>query len=133
MRIVVGAAEGRRTLLKRQPLGETVLPDAIRRKNAELFGADLPVEQQVRRIIADVARDGDAALTRYTRAFTGVERTSFEVSRAEIAASYKQVDAGLVEALRAAADRIRAYHERQREHSSRSFSGADGVGSPSLD
>lgn len=122
MRIVHGADEGRRTLLQRQPLGETALPDAIRRKNAALFGADLPVEQQVRRILEDVRREGDAAVARYTTAFTGHDLARFEVPRAEIDASYQHVPAPLVAALREAAGRIRAYHERQREHSSRSFS-----------
>ncbi|HYM16902.1 MAG TPA: histidinol dehydrogenase, partial [Dehalococcoidia bacterium] len=122
MRIVHGADEGRRTLLRRRSLGETELPEAVRRMNAELFGEDLPVEAQVRRIIADVRRDGDAALARYTRAFTGVERTSFEIPRAEIVAAVAAVDPALVGALREAAAHIRAYHELQREHSSRSFS-----------
>jgi len=127
VRIVHGADEGRRTLLRRQPLGETELPAAIRRKNAEIFGADLPVEQQVRRILDDVRREGDAAVARYGKAFTGSERDGFEVPRAEIDAAYGFVDATLVAALREAADRIRAYHERQLEHSSRSFS-EGGVG-----
>ncbi len=127
MRIVHGADEGRRTLLRRQPLGETELPAAIRRKNAGIFGADLPVEQQVSRILADVRRDGDAAVAWYSKAFTGSERNGFEVPRAEIAASYGFVDAVLAAALREAAGRIRAYHERQRDHSSRSFS-EGGVG-----
>ena len=127
MRIIDGADEGRRTLLLRQPLGETALPEPIRRKNAEIFGADLSVEQQVRRIIDDVRREGDAAVARYSLAFTGVERTSFEVPRAEIDAAYASVDPALVEALRAAAARIRSYHELQREHSSRTFS-RDGIG-----
>ena len=127
MRIVRGAEEGRRTLLRRQPLGETELPEAIRHKNAEIFGADLSVEQQVRRIIDEVRRGGDAAVARYTRAFTGVERASFEVTRDEIEASYRDVDASLVEALREAAGHIEDYHRRQLDHSSRSFS-HDGVG-----
>jgi histidinol dehydrogenase len=127
VRIVRGADEGRRTLLRRQPLGETELPEAIRRKNAGIFGAELSVEQQVRRIIDDVRREGDAAVRRYTEAFTGRAPASFEVARAEIAAAYDAVDATLVGALKAAAKRIRAYHERQREHSSRSFS-HEGVG-----
>jgi len=122
VRIVRGAEEGRRTLLHRQPLGETELPAAIRKKNAELFGADLPVDQQVRRVLDDVRREGDAAVSRYTKAFTGADYTSLEVSRDEISTSYERVDPSLVEALREAADHIRAYHLLQREHSSRSFS-----------
>ncbi len=128
MKIVHGAAEGRRTLLHRQPLGKTELPEAIRRANAAVFGEDLPVEQQVRRILADVRREGDAAVARYSKAFAGVDGLPYEVTRTDIEAAYRSVEPGLVRALQEAADRIRAYHERQREHSSRSFTGADGVG-----
>jgi histidinol dehydrogenase len=127
MRIVHGAEEARGTLLRRQPLGETALPAAIREKNAALFGADLPVEQQVRRIIDDVRRDGDAALARYTRAFTGAAYESFEVPREDIDAAPGEVAPELVAALEEAAAHVRAYHERQREHSSRSFS-HEGIG-----
>jgi histidinol dehydrogenase len=127
MKIVHGADEARRTLLRREPLGETALPEHIRAKNAALFGEDLAVEQQVRRIIEDVRRDGDRAVARYTRAFTGGSYHSFEVAPEEIVAARAEVDPGLISALREAAGHIRAYHELQREHSSRSFS-RDGVG-----
>ncbi len=127
MRIIRGAEEGRRTLLQRKPLGETELPAAIRKKNAAIFGADLPVEQQVRRILADVRAEGDAAVARYTKAFTGVAQPPSAVSAAEIEAAYEAVDADLVDALREAAQHIRTYHERQKEHSSRSFS-HEGIG-----
>jgi histidinol dehydrogenase len=122
VRIVHGAHEGRRTLLRRQQLGETELPESIRHKNAAIFGADLTVEQQVRRILDDVRREGDVALARYSKVFTGAQRDCFEVLRPEIDSSYDHVDPALVKALRQAADRIRDYHGRQREHSSRSFS-----------
>jgi histidinol dehydrogenase len=127
VKIVRGADEGRRTLLKRQPLGETELPAAIREKNSRVFGADLSVEEQVRRIIDDVRREGDAAVSRYTKAFTGADVPSFEVPGDEIAAAYGDVAPDLVGTLREAAQRIEAYHRRQREHSSRSFSD-DGIG-----
>ena len=127
MRIVHGADEGRRTLLRRQPLGETELPAAIRSKNAEIFGADLPVEQQVRRILDDVRREGDAAVAFYTFAFTGRQSGTYVVGPGDLKSAYNDVDPLLVEALEAAAGRIRAYHERQRDHSSRSFS-EGGVG-----
>ncbi len=122
MRIVHGAEEGRRTLLRRQPLGETDLPPAMRKNNAQIFGADLPIVEQVRRVLNDVRSEGDAAVARYGSAFTGARRTAFEVPLAEIAASYDGVDPPLVTALREAAGHIRAYHELQLQHSSRSFS-----------
>jgi histidinol dehydrogenase len=127
VKIVRGADEGRRTLLRRMPLGETELPAAIRAKNSQIFGADLTVEQQVRHILDDVRREGDAALARYTQAFSGAGPGAFEVQPGEVKDSYANVDGDLVTALRQAAGRIRDYHERQREHSSRSFS-HEGVG-----
>ena len=39
MRIIRGADEGRRTLLQRKPLGETELPEKIR-KNNEKYPVD---------------------------------------------------------------------------------------------
>jgi histidinol dehydrogenase len=122
MRIVHGADQGRRTLLARQPLGHTELPPRIREHNAKLFGEDLPVEEQVRRILADVRKDGDAALARYTKAFTGADYSTFEVTRIEIEDAYERVDAQVVRALEHAKQRVADYHERQLEHSSRSFS-----------
>ncbi len=92
MRIVHGADEGRRTLLRRQPLGETELPAAIRSKNAEIFGADLPVEQQVRRILDDVRREGDAADAFYTNAFTGRQTGTYVVGPRDHKSAYNDVD-----------------------------------------
>jgi len=50
-----------------------------------------------------------------------------EVSADEIKAAYRDVEDGLVEALRFAAGRIRAFHELQLEHAATSFV-SDGVG-----
>jgi histidinol dehydrogenase len=112
VRIVHGAAEGRRTLLHRQPLGETELPEAIRRANAALFGADLPVEQQVRRILADVLREGDAAIARYSKAFAGVDGLPYEVTRADIEAPTGASGGARARCSSRGPD-PRAYHERR--------------------
>ena len=76
-------------------------------------GVDL--EAAVREIIDEVRRRGDAALIDYTLKFDGVKLTSLEVSKEEIKRAYQDVDADLVAALRVSAERIRSYHNRQRE------------------
>ena len=76
-------------------------------------GVDL--EAAVRQIIDEVRRRGDAALFDYTFKFDGVKLTSLEVSKEEIKRAYQDVDADLVAALRVSAERIRSYHNRQRE------------------
>ncbi|HWQ27729.1 MAG TPA: histidinol dehydrogenase, partial [Dehalococcoidia bacterium] len=128
MNIYEGAEAGRRTILRRRPLTAVELPESVRRRTRDVFGAELSVEETVRRIIADVRERGDEALRHYTRVFDGAEVERLEVTRDEIRAAYRDVDPGLVDALRVAAERLRTFHETQREHAARSFS-LDGVGS----
>jgi histidinol dehydrogenase len=113
VRIVYGAEEARRTLLRRVPLEEAEPPEHVRARDRRLFGPGLSVEDVVRRILAAVRAEGDAAVLRFNEALDGAAPRPLRVSRDEIAAAYRQVPPDLVEALRLAAERIRAYHERQ--------------------
>jgi histidinol dehydrogenase len=72
-------------------------------------------ERVARRILADVRKQGDAALARYSRKLDGVDLRAegFTVTRAEIRKAYKLVPPGFVSAVRAAAKNIRAVAERQ--------------------
>lgn len=79
-------------------------------------GAELAQAGRVaRRIIADVRRNGDAALIRWTKRLDGVDlrKTGFRVSRREIAEAYRDVPRGFLAALRLAARNIRAVARRQ--------------------
>lgn len=127
MRIAVGADEARRTLLRRQPMGEMQLPEAVWRRTREVVGDVATPEEAVRRILRDVREQGDAAVLRYCAAFDGAVYSSLRVGKDEIQAAYDYVDPAIVEALRFAAERIRAFHEEQRQHAMRSFS-QDGIG-----
>ncbi len=77
--------------------------------------ADEDVSRVVREIIADVRRDGDAALLRYSRRFDGVEleAATLRVSSAEIDAGERAASVQVKDALSFAASRIKAYHARQ--------------------
>jgi histidinol dehydrogenase len=122
VRVVYGTAAAREAILNRPPLSEQV-PPAVREHIRHVFGEDLNVGQVVDRILADVRSGSDDAVRKYNREIDGLtdSRAPLEVSRAEIEAAYQQVDSPLVEALRAAAERIRTYHERQLEHALRPF------------
>jgi histidinol dehydrogenase len=67
-------------------------------------------------ILADVRARGDAAVVELTRRFdrTDVTAATLRVTDAEIAAAEAACSPGLLAALRVAADRIRAFHERQK-------------------
>jgi histidinol dehydrogenase len=128
VRIVRGADEGLRTLLKRVPLEDPELPPAVRQEIRRVFGAELDAAGVVDRILAGVRHNGDRAVRRFNQEFDRVPpEAPLEVSRDEVMKAYEETKPGLVEALKQAAGRIRAFHELQLEHSLRSFE-AGGVG-----
>ncbi|MDY0191558.1 MAG: histidinol dehydrogenase [Desulfuromonas sp.] len=75
------------------------------------------IDSTVRNIIDDVRQRGDAALQEYTLRFDKLDLATqgIEVSRAEIDQALQQVSDDDLAALRFAAERIRAYHRRQKQ------------------
>jgi len=73
------------------------------------------VDTAVRAIIAQVRRDGDAALTALTQQFDRLDlaQAGIRVSEAEIAAAVAACDAGTLDALNLARGRIESHHLRQ--------------------
>jgi histidinol dehydrogenase len=103
-------------------MDEPDLPPAVRETVRRVFGAELDAHAVVDRILRDVRQEGDAAVRRYNQQIDGVTYDGpLEVSRAEVEASYSQVDSSLADALRLAAGRIRDYHALQMKHAARSF------------
>jgi histidinol dehydrogenase len=86
---------------------------------AGFLAAKREVEEDVDRaaaaILEDVRARGDDAVVEYTNRFDRVSLTAagLRVPEAELAAAEAACDPGVVRALRLAADRIRAFHERQ--------------------
>jgi histidinol dehydrogenase len=122
MRIIVGAEEGRRTVLLRRSLTEMDVPPAVRDLTRRVLGADLSPAEAVARIIADVRAEGDAALLHYGEAFDGTAPSSLTVSVEQRQAAFGAVDPELVANLRFAASRIRMFHETQLENCQTNFS-----------
>lgn len=78
---------------------------------------DRQVEDAARDIIADVRKQGDAAVLDYTRRFDNWQPATaaeLQVTGAEIEAARQRVDSESLAALETAAQRVRAYHERQK-------------------
>ena len=82
---------------------------------------DPKVQRAVRRILADVRKRGDAAVRAYTRKFDGVSPRDFSLEK-----SLDNIPRAQLDALRAAHERIRAFHERQLQMSW-DFTDADGT------
>jgi histidinol dehydrogenase len=93
---------------------------------------DAAIESRVAAIVDDVRRRGDAALLEYTARFDRIDAArvaDLEIARDELRAAADRITSEQRAALQAAAARIRAYHERQREASSRSWAWRDAEGS----
>ncbi len=77
------------------------------------------VQEIVDEILMNVRRDKDKALFMYTEKFDTVKLTkrTLKVSKKEIQYAYSQVDENLLRVIRKSAERIRAYHEKQKINS----------------
>jgi histidinol dehydrogenase len=80
---------------------------------------DAAAERIAARILADVRRNGDAALFRWARRLDGLSlnRGSLWISRAELRAARRNVSSGLLRAIEHAARNVRRVAEQQRPRS----------------
>jgi len=79
---------------------------------------DDAIEGAVAKIIADVRARGDEAVLEYTNRFDRMNAASmadFDIGQAQLDAALASLPAAQRSALQTAADRIRAFHERQKQ------------------
>jgi histidinol dehydrogenase len=89
---------------------------------------DAQVEQRVTEILADVRQRGDSAVLAYTNRFDALDASSvsnLELTQAELKSAFDGLPAAQRDALRAAASRVRSYHEAQKKASGESWSYRD--------
>lgn len=110
------------TRLNEQSIGE--LLDLLEKRSPSGY---TDYEEQVRKITEDIRVRKDEALFAYTKQFDGfaLNHDNILVSEQEIQEAYNCVDDRLLSVIRKSADRIRAYHEKQRQTSW--FDTSDGV------
>jgi histidinol dehydrogenase len=79
---------------------------------------DSEIEQTVLGILNTIQQNGDEALLQYTQQFDGINAKSvadLEIDSTQMAAAYKDLPQEQASALEQAAERVRAYHERQKK------------------
>ena len=96
------------------------------RKNSELLriknrgqGLESKYAKSVLEIIENVRNYGDNAVFGYAKKFDGVEinEENVRVSEEEIEEAFRKVPENVTEAIKFAVDRVKKFHERQRENS----------------
>ncbi|HEX8949811.1 MAG TPA: histidinol dehydrogenase [Dissulfurispiraceae bacterium] len=79
-------------------------------------GVDPEIEQTVKSILADVKKRGEKAVEKYTRKFDG-HALPLRIKASEIRQYARKADKETVRALELSAERIRVFHEKQKEKS----------------
>src|SRR5438132_2595282 len=86
------------------------------RERTATTGEDAPA---VREILADVRARGDAAVREWTKRLDGVDVTPGPVEHSVLDEALLHIDGGVRNSLVAAAQRIREFHEHQRDDDNR--------------
>ena len=111
MKIVRGLEDARQVLCEGRGLGLDDVPQSLLEGISELFGEALTPLQVVERIVRRVKAEGDAAVRDFSVLLDGASADEFEVPADTIAEGRSQASAEIVDALEAAAARIRSYHK----------------------
>ena len=82
----------------------------------EIFGREINASEAVNQILSDVKKNGDAAVIDYTFRIDSFKLRALEISRQQIKDAYRQVNLELIEALKVAAERIRKFHQEQKDY-----------------
>ena len=91
--------------------------------------SDVAVQQSVANIVTDVRTRGDAAVVEYTNQFDRTQANTMadlELSQAQLQQALADLPDEQRQALQTAAERVRAYHEKQKQDSW-SYTEADGT------
>lgn len=115
MKIIRGFSSARSALTRQFPTGSFPVSDALKQRLRHLFGTDDP-EQAVRQIIEQVRGRGDKAIIELTLKIDGIKLTSLEIDRKQVVGARGKVDNELLSALELAAERIRQFHQKQKEN-----------------
>src|SRR5690606_8140626 len=111
--IIDDLSEARATILRRDSLRDVSIPPRLADSLRDLFGEPVSPEEAVRRIVQSVRTGGDAALLDWNRRIDGADLDALAVPQDAIDAGLQRTPDDVVAALILAAERIRAFHQKQ--------------------
>ncbi len=111
LNLIRGVENAENVLTRIDPLDLSSLPESAAARTRQAFGAGVTPAESVARMLADVKREGDAAVRRYAKLLDGADLDDFRIPDAELDAASRQISPELWESLELAADRIRSFHQ----------------------
>jgi histidinol dehydrogenase len=127
-RIYDDLPEARSALLARRSLGSAEVPTSTKERLRMIFGRDLTPSRAVDEILAAIQERGDDAVREYAARIDGTRLGELLVTPAAREAACRSVPSATFDALRSAANEIRAFHERARRSSWLDFHGGGATG-----
>ena len=112
-RIFTEVNEARESILKRHSLRDYSVPDHIIERSVGLFGEAVMPDEAVRRIIHSVRERGDQALIEWNHKLDQIHTENLRISPRAMQSALEAVSPDLRGALEHAAQRIRAFHQKQ--------------------
>lgn len=112
-RIFTDIEEAQQTILKRHSLRDYSVPDHVVDRSIGIFGERIMPDESVKRIIKRVRENGDSAVHEWNKKIDNMELDSLVVSVDEMQTALEEIPADLRHALEHAAERIRAFHNKQ--------------------
>ena len=113
LRIILGFSQAREHVARLRAGPGPALPEAVADRLRQVFGREISAADAVAQIVDDVRREGDPALRDYTQRIDGVALEALAAGPGELEAAYRDASGPFREALHLAADRIRAFHQRE--------------------
>ena len=111
LNIIRGAGNAGNILARVDPLDLSSLPESVLERTRQAFGDGVSPAESVVRMLADVKRDGDAAVRHYARLLDSSDLDDFRIPDSELDAASDQVSSELWQSLELAADRVRSFHQ----------------------
>jgi len=105
--------EARKSLLKRQPIGQQVVSQKTLDGIQALFGEALTPAEAVARILADVRMRGDQALVEWNTRLDNRSDPLLRVSSEEMQSALTGLPADQLAALKFSIERVRSFHNKQ--------------------
>lgn len=103
----------RRTILHREPLFTTNYPDGILDSTERIFGQGVNPSMAVAEILKSVFEEGDSAIKKWSTLLDRFEGADFQIEASELERAARSQPSELLETMRTAIERIRAFHELQ--------------------
>lgn len=116
-RIFTDVAAAQASILKRHSLRDYAVPEQLIESSVSIFGERIMPDEAVRRIIDSVRADGDKAIREWSRKIDRLDTPALPVTPNELTTALADISGELRAALELAAQRIRAFHQKQPLHS----------------